>query len=170
MRRRGRLTFTICRSCQRADKATRKATHPGRAKHAAQNRLRRARQGAAPRRQQTGTAGYVYILTHPRFPGMAKVGRARSPVKRLRLYQAGCPERAYRMLWTLRVADYCDVELRLHKALATSARRLGGEWFDFQGADPVAAVSSLLTHTHVVRPRRAVSSPYTPEVHLGGAT
>jgi hypothetical protein len=82
--------------------------------------------------RKTRTDGFVYVISHPRLPGV-KVGKAFDADRRLATYQTGCPERAYRLEY---VSDYCEdaqaVESLAMNGLADA--RLEGEWFDITPA------------------------------------
>ncbi len=81
----------------------------------------------AQQAEATERQGFVYIITHPRLKGV-KVGRAYDPTNRVRGYQTGCPERAYRLAYAAYFEDCHAAELMIHARLADY--RLQGEWFD----------------------------------------
>ena len=71
--------------------------------------------------------GYVYVLTHPNWPNMCKVGRSIDPTGRLEQFQTGCPERAYAMYGTVHFEDAHHAEALIHEALGEYRQK--GEWF-----------------------------------------
>jgi hypothetical protein len=81
----------------------------------------------ATKAQATEKRGFVYIISHPRFNGYIKIGRAFDPESRLRGYQTGCPERAYQLDYAVYFEDCHQVENDIHALLSDS--RAQGEWF-----------------------------------------
>jgi hypothetical protein len=81
----------------------------------------------ATKAQATERRGFVYIISHPRFNGYIKIGRAFDPESRLAGYQTGCPERAYRLDYAVYFEDCHGAEQKIHAHLAGS--RVQGEWF-----------------------------------------
>lgn len=78
--------------------------------------------------------GWVYILTHPLFPGVIKVGKARNWRRRLISYQTGCPQRQYRFNAIFKVEDVDLAERIAHRRLR--GFRIGdGEWFQLSADD-----------------------------------
>lgn len=71
--------------------------------------------------------GFVYIITHPAFPGYVKIGMAVDVESRLSSFQTGCPRRAYRCNFAIYTANRRETEAAIHKHLAH--RRAEGEWF-----------------------------------------
>lgn len=71
--------------------------------------------------------GFVYVITHPAWPEYCKVGRAFDPESRLRGYQTGCPNRAYRLRYAAYFPDCVAAEKLIHDTLADY--RAEGEWF-----------------------------------------
>lgn len=86
--------------------------------------------------------GYVYGVTHPKFPGFVKIGRANSPRARLQKYNTGCPHRAYELAFSLFVLDQFRSEQIAHKRLA-GARLPGTEWFAIHPQDAFNLVRSI---------------------------
>lgn len=82
--------------------------------------------------------GFVYIVTHPSFPGYVKVGCAIDPHSRLRDYQTYCPRRAYRLVRAVYTTDRREAEAYIHAMLGDV--RASGEWF----RAPVSLVEELL--------------------------
>lgn len=71
--------------------------------------------------------GTVYAMTHPKHPGFVKVGMAASMRDRLGSYNAGCPDRAYKLEIAVRVPDRVVAERRAHEMLALFHH--SHEWF-----------------------------------------
>jgi hypothetical protein len=80
----------------------------------------------AERAEKTITAGFVYLISHPRMNGL-KIGRAFDPEARLAGYQTGCPYRQYKLEYAVYFKDCMQTERDIHTLL--SDRRLKGEWF-----------------------------------------
>jgi len=94
--------------------------------------------GAAEKAEGLRLDGFLYIIAHPRLPGI-KIGRAFDPASRLRGYQTGCPERAYYLAHVSPYFEDCVAhEKTIHDTL--SPWRLQGEWFSL----PVSTASRLL--------------------------
>ena len=75
----------------------------------------------------TEKRGFVYVITHPAFPGYVKVGRAYDPESRLKGYQTGCPHRAYELYAAVYFEDCHFAEHEIHARLC--AHEGCGEWF-----------------------------------------
>ena len=81
---------------------------------------------------------YVYILTHPRMPGLIKIGRAKNVEERMKTLSrhSGVPE-SFECYYSCPVADGLAVENRMHEGLAgqrvkgTGQRAKGKEFFKF---------------------------------------
>jgi len=83
--------------------------------------------GTAEKAERTDRRGFVYVISHPRFPGYVKIGRAFNPESRLRGYQTGCPERAYKLDYAVYFDDCHKAETDIHYILQQD--RVKGEWF-----------------------------------------
>lgn len=79
--------------------------------------------------------GFVYLIGS-QSGGLAKIGRARDVIQRLRAIQAMSPVELD-LLWSS--SGGRELEARLH--VEFSNYRTHGEWFDFGNLDPVAMVS-----------------------------
>lgn len=74
--------------------------------------------------------GFVYVITHPAFPGYVKIGRAFDPESRLRGYQTSCPCRDYELYAAVYFEDCHMAEQEIHARLADEQRNGAlGEWF-----------------------------------------
>ncbi|MEV4442797.1 GIY-YIG nuclease family protein, partial [Streptomyces sp. NPDC049577] len=82
--------------------------------------------------------GQVYVIGSPDSP-IVKIGVSTDPERRLRQIQAMSPLRL-RVLWTC--AEGYPLERRLHFHLRTYHTH--GEWFDFQGLDPVTVMQGAV--------------------------
>ncbi|MFM9584232.1 GIY-YIG nuclease family protein [Streptomyces caniscabiei] len=80
----------------------------------------------------------VYVIGTPE-SHVAKVGVSNAPERRLRQIQSMSPL-PLQILWTC--SGGYDLERRLHSYLAPY--RSHGEWFNFQGLDPVATVQTAV--------------------------
>ena len=87
--------------------------------------------GTADRAEATEKRGFVYVITHPAFPGYVKIGRAYNPESRLRQYQTGCPHRGYELYAAIYFEDCYMAEKEIHARLDESYRNGAlGEWFN----------------------------------------
>ena len=82
---------------------------------------------SAERSEKVDRRGFVYVISHPAFPGYVKIGRAFNPESRLRGYQTGCPERRYRLYAAVYFEDCYFGEKEVHARL--NEERACGEWF-----------------------------------------
>ncbi len=57
---------------------------------------------------------FVYIISHPGYPGEYKVGIAKDAGKRLAAYQTADPERAYRIEYKLETPHFRELEAHIH--------------------------------------------------------
>lgn len=73
--------------------------------------------------------GYVYLITHPKFVGWVKIGKAVDPHKRLRQYQTGDPERSYRLMHIEPAQDRHEAEFNAIERLTRLGYERSGEWF-----------------------------------------
>lgn len=83
---------------------------------------------------------WVYVLTHPLFPGYVKVGQTNNLDKRLSQYQTGCPASLYRMhsaTWSDNASAFAfGVYDRLESF------RCSGEWFQVDVEHVLKAISA----------------------------
>ena len=72
-----------------------------------------------PRRTDLGVdyreQKYVYIISHPKYPGEYKVGIAKDWKSRLTSYQTGDPDRAYKMEFYLLTPYFREIESYIHE-------------------------------------------------------
>lgn len=80
-----------------------------------------------PKTLSCGRPAHLYVLTHPKHPGLVKVGRAINPECRLGSYNAGCPDRAYAMPVIVPTVFAAETERRAHIALKDHHH--SHEWF-----------------------------------------
>ena len=57
---------------------------------------------------------YIYVISHPSYPGEYKVGIARDPKARLNQYQTGSPDRAYNIEFQHQTSDFRETEAHIH--------------------------------------------------------
>ena len=57
---------------------------------------------------------FVYVISHPSYPGEYKVGIARDPKARLNQYQTGSPDRAYKIEFQYQTPDFRKIEDHIH--------------------------------------------------------
>jgi hypothetical protein len=53
---------------------------------------------------------YIYVITHPKFEGWIKLGRAVDVNKRLRTYQTHCPDRDFKLEFSIKTPYYKQIE------------------------------------------------------------
>lgn len=68
---------------------------------------------------------YIYIITHPKFPGWIKLGRTNNINIRLSHYQTCCPDRDYRIEFKLKTKYTYNIE----NYFENSIKNNGYEWF-----------------------------------------
>jgi len=85
--------------------------------------------------------GFVYVITHPSWPGYVKIGRAFDPQSRLNGYQTGCPHRAYELKHSVYFHNCVKAEKEMHMRLAPL--RQEGEWFALNAAVAANHIDNL---------------------------
>jgi hypothetical protein len=96
---------------------------------------------SASNARKVRTDGFVYIISHPRLPGV-KIGRAFDPTSRLNNYQTGCPNRAYKLDYVSPYVQDCPtLERSIHDVL--EADRMSGEWFNVDSAFAASIIEQL---------------------------
>lgn len=80
-------------------------------------------------------AGYLYAVTHPKLPGLVKIGITINPRRRLHGYNIGCPSKSYRYAFMRSVSDIVRAEAAALSVLDGLCYRRGGEWFICSPAD-----------------------------------
>ncbi|MGI9461951.1 MAG: DNA methyltransferase [Alphaproteobacteria bacterium] len=60
-------------------------------------------------------AGYIYIISHPKYKGSLKVGIAKNPEARLKQYQTVDPDRKYKMEKIFQTPHNADIEKMIHQ-------------------------------------------------------
>ena len=84
---------------------------------------------------------WIYIITHPLFKGVCKIGISVNVGRRMFQYQVGCPAKAYRLEYAKEYEDVNDAIDRLYKHL--DDRRLKGEWFEVEPPEAIALLAQL---------------------------
>lgn len=113
-------------------------THP---KLAAIRNERREQYAPVDRKVARIRRGFVYIITHPHYPGMVKVGRTSDPVRRLASANTWCPTDSFALFDAVYFDDAVYAEKRAHVLL--SGARLDGEWFATTTTAVLAMLNSL---------------------------
>ncbi len=85
--------------------------------------------------------GFVYVITHPSWPGYVKIGRAFDPEERLKGYQTGCPLRQYKLNYAVYFHDCFHAEQEIHARLDVC--RAEGEWFHTSAAIAANHIDNL---------------------------
>jgi hypothetical protein len=86
--------------------------------------------------------GYVYVLTHPLFDGLVKIGKARDPFKRLDTYQTGDPLRRYKLHGYVYFPRSLRAEKRIHRILAKYCISENSEWFEMDVDEALALIKA----------------------------
>lgn len=77
----------------------------------------------------TTTEGYVYVIVHPMWPDLSKIGFSRNPKGRVAQANTWCPNSKYEV----HAAVYSDnapaLEAEVHRGLADRRIERQGEWF-----------------------------------------
>ncbi|MGI9462146.1 MAG: DNA methyltransferase, partial [Alphaproteobacteria bacterium] len=60
-------------------------------------------------------AGYIYIISHPKYKKWLKVGIAKNPEARLKQYQTADPDRKYKMEKIFQTPHNADIEKMIHQ-------------------------------------------------------
>jgi len=84
---------------------------------------------------------WIYIITHPLFKGVCKIGITVNVGRRMFQYQVGCPAKAYRLEYAKEYDDVNDAIDRLYQHL--DDRRLKGEWFEVEPPEAIALLAQL---------------------------
>jgi len=71
--------------------------------------------------------GFVYVLTHPKFPNYFKIGSTIDIHDRLSSYNVGCPLREYKILLYYPSQNRLEDERKLHNYFNFHSQ--SGEWF-----------------------------------------
>jgi len=95
----------------------------------------------AAKAEETNRQGFVYIIGHPSWPDLLKIGRAFNPESRLKGYQTGCPKRDYRLHYAVYFED-CYVAERAIHAYHVKWRR-EGEWFYIDLDEAIHSIDKL---------------------------
>ncbi|MCY4050800.1 MAG: DNA methyltransferase [Gammaproteobacteria bacterium] len=73
---------------------------------------------------------FVYIISHPSYPGEYKVGIAKNAQSRLVAYQTGDPERAYKIKYKLETPYFREIEKHIHEIFPNKYEWVQGELND----------------------------------------
>ena len=77
---------------------------------------------------------YVYIISHPSYPGEYKVGVAKNWKARLNSYQTLDPKRGYKLEYKLHTPYFREIEQRIHAAFENKHEWVRGELKDVRNA------------------------------------
>jgi hypothetical protein len=87
--------------------------------------------------------GFVYIAVNPAWPGRVKVGKTRTPAKRLASYQTATPYRDYEFAAAVWFEDHHFAERLLLRRLNTT-----NEWAAVDSHFAVKALHALKEEMH----------------------
>lgn len=88
--------------------------------------------------QHDGRDRFVYIISHPKFLGWVKLGRAVDPLDRIKQYQTGCPFREYKLEFFMKVKDQ-----RFYEKYFEEHFEHKNEWFKME-VDSAISILQLL--------------------------
>ena len=75
---------------------------------------------------------YVYIITHPNYEGMYKVGIAKDYKSRLNSYQTSDPLRQYKLIYQKKTENYREIETYIHKKYKALGEWVSGDLPDIK--------------------------------------
>lgn len=87
------------------------------------------------------TSRWVYVISHPSWPGHCKIGEATKPRTRLAAYNTGCPHKRYRLESAEFFQNSRLVTAGVYGELAE--HRTHGEWF---AVDAEVAINAVMSH------------------------
>lgn len=87
------------------------------------------------------TPGYVYVLRHPRYADLCKIGETINPANRLTQYNSSDPFAEFRYHYMIRVEDTRSLAFAFYDLYADL--RLHGEWYDLHPNDAVKNLKRL---------------------------
>lgn len=118
-----------------------------------------------PKTMKYSRLSSLYVLTHPKHPGLVKVGRAINYVQRLGSYNAGCPDRAYRMPVVAATVHAAHAEQHAHGML--SEHHHSHEWFQcsVEVAEAAVMASVVLYQPDAIQPFVPFQPAYLPATH-----
>ena len=70
---------------------------------------------------------FVYVISHPNFPGEYKVGIAKNWKSRLNSYQTSDPERQYRIEYKIEVPHFRETEKHIHSVFPNKHEWVQGD-------------------------------------------
>ncbi len=73
--------------------------------------------------------GFVYVIWHPDWDQVCKIGKSRDPDQRLRDANTWCPYNKFEMHCAIYSDDAVELESLVHQALKVRDREETGEWF-----------------------------------------
>jgi len=82
---------------------------------------------------------FIYVITHPKFKGWCKIGRAKDINKRLSSYNVGCPFRSYKVELCVEVKDVRIYELFFEDNIKSN----GYEWFEIHTNEAIEIISQI---------------------------
>lgn len=85
---------------------------------------------------------YIYILTHPKFEGWIKIGRAINIEKRLHSYQTGCPTRSYKIEYSRKVS--LDLINNIEIFFKVCIHSNGYEWYKISVDEGINIIEKLV--------------------------
>ena len=90
---------------------------------------------------------YVYIITHPNYEGMYKVGIAKDYKSRLNSYQTSDPLRQYKLIYQKKTENYREIETYIHKKYKAL-----GEWVSGDLTDIKTDIENFKTSAGIASP------------------
>jgi len=88
---------------------------------------------------------YIYIISHPKFEGWIKLGRAINPQKRLDSFQTNCPNRSFKLEYFKETEYYFNIETYFNNQIIGN----GYEWYKIKVKDAINIINNILDELKV---------------------
>lgn len=85
---------------------------------------------------------YIYIITHPKFDGWIKIGRANDIEKRLNGYQTCCPTRSYKIEYSKKVSLELINDIEIFFKICINSN--GYEWYKISVDEGINIIEKII--------------------------
>lgn len=85
---------------------------------------------------------YLYIITHPKFPGWIKLGRTSNLASRLTTYNTGCPFKEYKYEYYIEIL--LPVIYNVEQHFKINVHSNGYEWFEISVDDAIKLINKVI--------------------------